>query len=324
MQTSIFAIGEKGKADVRQKTQSSAAASSVVTKCRTSCGDAAYAKSLSDRSLSECALQCVAKQDQVHANILKCDDAAPIELLSKALTRFPARRLARACARGTASSGQKNRRIGRSKYRGDVRVFCYRHQRNAVGSLIGPGHMSPARRRRAAIPKTEDLASAPWRMLRRISITSKPFAYQVVIFSRLVSRPAFMRLVASTMRMSATTATRRRTSVRSAEERPRPWWLQRRPGRGSQPSPTYSDLPPVATCLPQPEHAHWRASHQVPCRCLPCSSPRSPLSSRPHQTRSNTAISRSKIATCLRSSRAMPWRNPGGTQGPRLIMHRRG
>jgi hypothetical protein len=71
MQTSIFAIGERGKADVRQKTQGSAAASSVVTRCRTSCGDAAYA-SLSDRSLSECALQCVAKQDQVHANILKC------------------------------------------------------------------------------------------------------------------------------------------------------------------------------------------------------------------------------------------------------------
>jgi hypothetical protein len=68
MQTSILAIGEKGKSDYRQKTQGSTdAVISILRKCRTSCGDEA-----DGGSWSECTIQCVAKQDQVYANVLKC------------------------------------------------------------------------------------------------------------------------------------------------------------------------------------------------------------------------------------------------------------
>jgi hypothetical protein len=67
MEASIFAIGEKGKSDYRQKNQGSAATEvASISKCRTSCGDAA------NTIISECSIQCVAKQDQVQANILKC------------------------------------------------------------------------------------------------------------------------------------------------------------------------------------------------------------------------------------------------------------
>jgi hypothetical protein len=67
MPPSILAIGEKGKSDHRRKAQGLTAAElALVPKCRTSCGDAA------NTIISECSIQCVAKEDQVYANVIKC------------------------------------------------------------------------------------------------------------------------------------------------------------------------------------------------------------------------------------------------------------
>ena len=68
LQGSILAIGEKGKADARRKTDQTEGpeTTSIQRKRQTWCGDGAYADP------SECTIQCIAKQDQVYANILKC------------------------------------------------------------------------------------------------------------------------------------------------------------------------------------------------------------------------------------------------------------
>jgi len=70
-QASILAIGEKGKSDFRQKHKNVTSAevssrSKSISKCRASCGNPV------GTFISECSIQCLAMEDQVYANIVKC------------------------------------------------------------------------------------------------------------------------------------------------------------------------------------------------------------------------------------------------------------
>ena len=64
MQPAVFAIVNKGKRDFQRKIDEDVKAD--IIKCPSSCGDG------TNDGPSECTIQCIAKQDQVEANILKC------------------------------------------------------------------------------------------------------------------------------------------------------------------------------------------------------------------------------------------------------------